>query len=306
MRLFFPNPTRPKKAAKLIADKLGLRLSSVHHGIARACGYTDWYEFNRNLSASAPSPLDQELSHSEFIERQSYLSLALAHELAVPDGDAQYALSVARLTGDRQPLLGDQIAIRLKCWQMSVLPLADARTRGAMGKLKTRGRNGEPVILLNYGRPTQVVTHQEVTTIADFEYVTPRAALPLFLPMRLYLPYGYWTEQDGAEVFFSRDYKPMWRIRTDGDVERLEPWLWIKVHGETHLWEDVRTPWHSPVLKTSLEKLLADRGLQALPILADALPVLVNETNAVHQYVSLRDGIDLLEQARRPVPEAAE
>ncbi|RWP10628.1 hypothetical protein [Mesorhizobium sp.] len=304
MRLCFPNSTRPKKAAKHIGGELGLALSAAQNGLARACGYRDWYEFNRSFGADTPSALDQELEHHAFVERQSDLSLALGRELGVQDGDAQYALSAARLTGDRPLLLNDQIAIRLSCWRKSVLPVVGARRRGAMGKLKTRSRNGEPVILLDFGRPTQVISHQEVTTIADFEYVAPRTSLPLFLPMRLYLPYGYWTEPDGSEVFFSRDYKPLWRLRKDGSVERLEPWLWIKVKEEKHLWDDARTPWHSASLKTSLEERLAGWGLPALPILADALPLLIHET-AHRLDRSLIDGITLLERARKPVPMAA-
>ena len=95
--------------------------------------------------------------------------------------------------------------------------------------------------------------------------------------MRLYLPYGYWIEDDGAKVLFSRDYKPMWRIHTDLAVERLEPWLWIRHRETVHLWKDAEAPWNSIELRLRLESYLGEMGIHTLPILADALPVLVND-----------------------------
>ena len=131
----------------------------------------------------------------------------------------------------------------------------DSRQRGAVGKLKTVGRNGEAVILRERGRPTYVISHQAISTVGDFEYVSPRVAPPLFVPMRLYLPYGYWTEHDGSRVIFSRDYKPMWRLR-GRSIERVEPWLRISFVEQTHRWPRGQAPWSSKELKADLNALV--------------------------------------------------
>lgn len=247
MRIFLPNATRPKKAAKHVTRLLGVPLAQSQQGVARACGYRDWHELEGGLAGSPPSPLDQELADDDVVQRHAQLGLGLAGALGIPNGDAQYALSGARLTGDRPPSLADQIAIRLACFRATSMPPAAPRTPGAVGTLKSPGLNGDVVILREFGKPTRVMSHGSSSgVVADFEYVTPRAALPLFLPMRLYMPYGFWTEADGSEVVFSRDYKPMWRVRPDRSVERVEPWLWIQHVRQTHLWKVGGQPWTDP------------------------------------------------------------
>ena len=99
------------------------------------------------------------------------------------------------------------------------------------------------VILRSFGRPTTVITQKNVGGVADFEYISPRNPPLLFLPLRLYLPYGHWIETDRAKVLFSRDYKPMWRIREGMVVERLNPALWVRFREQVHYWDDNRTPW---------------------------------------------------------------
>jgi hypothetical protein len=303
MRLFFPNTTRPKKAAKHIARRLGLPLAHAQRGVACACGYRDWHELERSAAASPPSLLDQHLTSEDFVARQVRLSLALAAQLGTPDGDAQCALARARLTGDRMPDLGDQIAIRLACFRATSLPVVPARMPGAVGELKSPGRNGERVILRRFGRPTETITHEAIMTVADFEYVSPRRPVPLFLPMRLYLPYGAWTEEDGSRVIFARDYKPLWRLRMDGAVERLEPWLWIRFREQAHFSEDANTPWHDPRLKAELEARLAAMGIAELPILADALPLLVNAP--AERRLNMDCAAELLKDVRAPAPPLA-
>ena len=228
MRLAFPNLTRPKKSAKTIARTLSIPLASAQRAAARICGYTDWFDLKRNHAKGPFFELDQDISHSEFVERHTTLSLGLATELDIPDGDAQYALADSRLTGERIASLYDQIQLRLNCWRRTILPPAAKRVRGAIGTIRSPGRTGDIIILRSFGKPTVGISERNVTTIADFEYVSPRNSPPMFLPTRLYLPYGYWIEQDGAKVLFARDYMPMWRIREGTPPERLEPWLWIR------------------------------------------------------------------------------
>lgn len=273
MRLAFPNLVRPKKSAKIIAQQLGVSLSTAQSAAARISGYADWHDFEMNHARGEPFALDQHLDRQAFISRQVSLVLRLAEVVGVPDGDAQHALASARLTGDRQVVLSEQIELRLSCWRQGQIVPAGRRQRGAIGTLKSPGRNGEVVILKSFGRPTTIITQKNIGGVADFEYISPRNPPSLFLPYRLYLPYGHWTEADGAKVFFARDYKPIWRIREGVRPERVDPSLWVRWKEQQHYWDDARTPWHFPEIRARMEALLARFGVQTLPIWADVLPI---------------------------------
>lgn len=275
MRLSYPNLTRPKKSARIVAHLLGLPLSVAQAAVARTCGYQGWHDFELNHARESPFALDHHLGPAEYVARQTQLILALATQADVSDGDAQFALAYSRLTGDRPASLEEQIELRLSCWRQTVLPPAAKRERGAVGILKSPGRNGEAVILRSFGKPTTVITQKNVGSVADFEYISPRHPPPLFLPLRLYAPYGHWMETDGAKVLFSRDYKPMWRIREGAAVERLNPSLWIRFREQVHYWADAGTPWELVEVKHKMEALLASLSVRCLPIWADALPIVV-------------------------------
>jgi hypothetical protein len=297
MRLHFPNTVRPKRAAKHLAAELSVPLSSAQRAIAHGCGFRDWHELEREIASGPPCPLDQSLSSETFVTRQRDLTLAIAHDLGAFDGDVQYALSTARLTGDRLPQLAEQIAIRTACWRATDLPVASVRQKGAVGEFRPDGgkAKSKTVILRSFGFLTEVIRHSSILTIAASEYVSPRQPGALFIPMRLYLPYGYWNELDGARVLFSRDYHPLWRLRENMAPERVEPWTRIKFNNQAHLWDDGLAPWEAPMLETTLIELLAKSGVHQLPILADALPLLVH-TDQTH--CRMADGARLL-QARR-------
>lgn len=63
-----------------------------------------------------------------------------------------------------------------------------------------------PAYLIRSGKPTYLLFDTGMGSRADFEVATPRKPLADFVSSRLWLPYGYWTLQDGSEVIFARDY----------------------------------------------------------------------------------------------------
>lgn len=299
MRLNFPNLTRPKKASKILANLLNRPLSRAQDAVSKICGYRDWHDLEQAHASLPPTPLDQTIPDKDYIDRQASLALSLADKLCIPDGDAQYALSYARLCGDRPTSLSEQIAIRLTCWHLTVIPAGGRRQKGEVGRIKY----GNTMILRSFGQPTMGISHGSVACRADFEYRSPKAALPLFLPMRLYLPYGFWVEDDGAKVIFSRDYKPMWRARSGREPERLEPWLRIKFKEQVHLWDGVVGPWNSSNVRQRLEDFLAEQGVSGLPIWADALPILLHNdrltvmSDAVGPLRDTREAMELASAA---------
>lgn len=277
MRIHFQNSTRPKKAAKAASDATGRSLSACQQAIAKACGYRDWHELEGSFSASADESFSFENCSSDPIEIEAKLVEAVTRSLDANAGDVQYALAVSRLTGNRPAKMFEILEVRRKLFESIELPPVHRRKRGAIGKLKALGGSGEHVILREYGRPTKVITHKSASTdVADFEYVSPRRTQSLFIPMRLYVPYGVWTEADGAKVLFSRNYKPLWRLRDGHAPERVFPWLWIQNVEQSFFWRDGNTPWSNPETYKGEMARLEAFGIRALPILVEALPLIVH------------------------------
>ena len=184
----FPKSTRPKKGAKTLSRVLSRPLAQCQSAVAKACGYKDWHELEQQAAPGRNAILDQDLSADEYVNRQIEMTLSIAKYAAVVDDDAQFALAMANITGDRKAALAEQLAIRTGCLRRTSLPDAGRRQRGSIGRLKSPGRNGELVILKRIGRITYVLTHQSPdTAVADFEFVSPPpgaalrpdAALPL-------------------------------------------------------------------------------------------------------------------------------
>jgi len=295
MRLYFNNVTRQKKAAKIFAALTGQTLSFCQRAIARSCGYRDWHDLESSVRSEQPSECDEYLPRDAFIETQVSLISQLKVEFSMNSGDIQHALSASRITGNRRADISEQLDIRIRVFQNEELPAVTGKVRGAIGKLKTSGRNGEPVILKNFGPPVHVITHGSGNAgVADFEYVTPRKPLPLFIPMRLYLAYGAWIEDEGATVLFSRDYCPLWRIREGQRAERLEPWNRIRFVHQSWFWDDRNTPWSDPELCKKEMNRLSDYGLIGLPLLVEILPIVVHGDD-----VNFTDAVGFLRSARK-------
>ena len=204
------------------------------------------------------------------------MTLALSKELGLQFGDALYALVQMKLPQIHIEDAQAYEALWLQLFTQDQRFRSDKRSPGNVIKIKSPGRTGQQAILKKYGRPTYIITHQGPNgVVADFEVVLPRKPLPLFLPARLKLPYGCWTEASGAKVLFSRDYKPLWRLTTGRRPERLQPWLWIDKVDTQWFWDPANHPWRSVRRRNEEELRLRDFGISALPKLVDMLPVLV-------------------------------
>jgi hypothetical protein len=66
---------------------------------------------------------------------------------------------------------------------------------------------------------------------------------PVRNPMRLYLPYGKWVMEDGSEVLFNREYKPMWKRTKSGEVSACDPNWSIHKNADSWFFDDSNTPW---------------------------------------------------------------
>jgi hypothetical protein len=287
MRFHFPNLERPKKAAKRIADRLagGFTLSKVQQGLSIVLGYRDWHELELAHAGAPPTPLDQTLDADAFHLRTADLVLKLAASLGISESEAQYVLIAARLAGDRIITLEDELAVRMTCWRAKAAWL-DVGNAGAVVRLRFPAsgprRLGFLTADFDPGKsPVQIVSDNFFGICARNELAMPRQPLAPFMPLRLKLCYGAWTEADGSKVLFSRDYAPMWRLRDGCPPQQVSPFDWIRIEQEVWFWEDATAPWEDRRRIQEEEARLAAYGIPGLCGLADLLPSMVSSTGNV-------------------------
>jgi hypothetical protein len=279
MRFHFPNLTRPKKAAKHLASVFsGISLSNCQRAVAMACGYRDWNELEVSHGSADPTVLDEHLPEGAFRERAIAMSRGLAGALNVHDGDVQAALPDMRLTGNRGFTHDDHEVIRTACWRVGPIPWQGGRHPGAVFYIKRKGFSR------TQGRwwrqSSGGVTFIDNTTIlgdcATYEAVVPRTRLKDFVPLLLWLPYGWMDMKDGSRVLFSRNYLPLWRI-VGGKVERLKPTAEIHAYRDRQWFREGDGPWSYGPAREAAERMLAAYGITALPRLAEVLPILIQD-----------------------------
>ncbi|MFV1852834.1 MAG: hypothetical protein ACMZ66_19335, partial [Thalassospira sp.] len=145
---------------------------------------------------------------------------------------------------------------------------------GHIVKLKLPGRHNSPAYVKEHnGTFLRLITDRSLDTgVASFEIRNPRTQPEPFVPKRLVYAYGSWREKDGSLVLFSRDYKPLWRVRKNKHPERVSPWLWIDFVEQEHFWGDENCPWDSKKRQLEENQRLHCYGVKGLPMLSDVLP----------------------------------
>ncbi|MCY4259433.1 MAG: hypothetical protein OXC91_04125 [Rhodobacteraceae bacterium] len=283
MRIYFRKIERAKKSAKALAASVdGLKFSAARETLSALTGYRDWHELEKTIGRDSVEM--HSISGQEDQPRPDVVSLTLklSDLLGLSFGDGLYALAEMRLPGIGIGNLEAYEAMWLRLFKKTQ-PLWDGeRSSGTVVRVNSPGWEGVGAIaiLKKYGRPTDLITHQAPNSmVADFEVVFPRSPLSLFVPARLKLPYGVWTEEDGSKVLFSRDYKPLWRLTDGKKAERLQPWLWIKSIDRQYFWDDRNRPWGSVRRLEEEENWLHGFGIHCLPKLVDTLPDLIFDSN---------------------------
>jgi hypothetical protein len=277
------------KAAKMLSRESATSQSQCRETISKAIGYNDYYDLRQNeLSKLGVNNLAT--SHSTEVE--TTITALISSQLDVSPVTAQHILANTLFNNGQPPNIDHALKVISGAFERTVLPQQGKRQSGQVGKLKTHGRDGEHVILRNFGGVTHVINHQTANAIvADFEYVSPTIPLPLFIPMRLYMPYGIWTEHDGSRVLFSRDYFPMWRLRKGKTPERMKPWERINYREETWFLSEEDMPWYNSNNFTVCLRLLEQEGIRSFPLLLDALPLII-KNNSVSDF---QDAVKALE-----------
>ena len=279
MRIYFQELTRAKKAAKsLAASTTGVKLSTAQEVLARITGFRNWHDLTENHNAVLPRTVHINRQADPRMSPAIFLSLKLSEELGLLFGDALYALAQMDIPGIHLREAQAYEALWLQLFR-ETQPFPNSKhSPGTVVRIKSEspGCTGQVAILKQYGNATRLITHKSPNScVTDFEVVFPKKLLPFFIPARLKLAYGYWTETSGSKVLFSRDYKPIWRLTEGRKPERVQPWLWINNVDEQWFWDDSDTPWRSMNRRKEEDLRLRELGITALPRLVEVLPDLV-------------------------------
>ena len=271
MRLFFHSVDGAKMMAKRLASSTGQPLSKCQNMFAKAAGYRDWFDLNQNCAVGWDASWENDLGNDQL----ATLIIGLAELLEAEVGDVQFALTQTGIMQGGRQSLEQQLALRAILFRNTSIPDLGDRQPGAVGKCKY---DHLAMILRSFGGLTRVIRDRCVDTgVAEFEFVTPRASIPLFIPTALYLAYGSWTERDGSTVIHSRDYLPLWRLRSGHNPERLNPADWIEHddHYDSWFWQDHNAPWENAKRIAEEQKRLQSFGIYGLPKLVEILPDLI-------------------------------
>ncbi|WP_409478690.1 DUF5623 domain-containing protein [Pseudobdellovibrio sp. HCB154] len=80
-------------------------------------------------------------------------------------------------------------------------------------------------------------------------------------PMRRVLPYGLWTCEDGSQVLYNRDYKPIWVKLTNGTVTALETNTWVTYKENEYFFNDSNPPWINKKTLAKCQGILQNWGV---------------------------------------------
>ncbi len=286
-RIQFPTLDRPKLAAKLLVRASGVvPLNRALEAVAKATGYRDWHELTRTAS-----PADRR-TDAPPLETARDIILSAATSLGMGLGDVHYAVSKSRLLADEPQTIDIMLELRAMLWRAALFGPPARGKPGTIVRIKSPGERGL-AYLKAAGRPTYVVLDNGVGIRADFEVITPRVAPPDFVPSRLWLPYGYWTLEDGSIVLFSRDYKPLWQ-KSAGRTVRMDPWTWVSgivSHSYFHSPKVGEMSWDKDPARGRAIRYLVENRLFDPPKLLDAMPYLF-----VKGVDSVGDAVDRLEE----------
>jgi hypothetical protein len=80
-------------------------------------------------------------------------------------------------------------------------------------------------------------------------------------PLRQTLPYGKWTCDDGREVLFNRDYKPMWQRLPHQQAESADPVEWVPHVRQEWFYDDSSVPWKNAASERRCVDILRNWGV---------------------------------------------
>ena len=218
MSIHSPDQHAFKRAAQALSKLPGASsLSACQTALAQASGHRDLHHLQA-LQAKMHHPAEVSvITQADIVSR-----LHRASGLRI--GDILDALTRTRFFGGN-PDPETTLAVREALFAADY-PARGRQDVGAPCRVKAPGYDNARALLVERGQGpeglTLVMIDHSIMTCVSREAPAHRAGR-LFVPLRFWMPYGFWTEADGAQVLFSRDYCPLWKIQEGRAPVRDDP-----------------------------------------------------------------------------------
>lgn len=288
MRIELSSTSPVKKLSKVLSKSSGKHLAVCQNVLAGALGYRDWHDLNQCVSPSANN-------RSVLIEIEDAADIInkVSQNLNINAGEVQHIFSTTRLFGeqftdpDKAVLLRATTSRKLNRFPAKAgQPGCICNLNGKEGNFILRQLQGDSAILMSSDLSSCTYL------AAKHEIIFPNPTPLLTIPPRLWMPYGRWVEEDGSEVLFSRDYFPLWRIRTGSSPERLDPSEIIKYQSRKYFWH--MPPWEPKGNYERCLNLIRERNIRSTPILVEFFYRLLEEDNIKRDDIRSSSNIRLL------------
>lgn len=223
MTMFTPNWAAFKRAAQGISKLPGMGpLSAAQNHLARACGHRDFFHAQKaQQPAAAQVNASIETQVSVISRLHTYTSLQTGHLLAV--------LTQARFFSPN-PNAESSLDVRAALFEQ-LFPASDRNAIGSPCRINAQGYGNARAMVVRRGDGpeggSQAMFDHGIIRCVSREIPAHRTG-HLFIPLRFWMPYGFWEENDGSKVLFSRDYCPLWKISEERAPVRDDPDRWVR------------------------------------------------------------------------------
>lgn len=270
-----------KRASKAISKIPGSpSLSRCQTALARATGHRDLHHALAEGAKEDTHPAPQLQDMVDVVARLQFLT-------ELPEGDLLDALLTSRfLTPGPDP----ELALKLRAALFA--PRYRAKSLGSPVQIFRRGATKRG-LLLNMGE-TPDATCEVLAEFGNYtcyrRELTSKGAASFFIPLQFWAPYGVWSEADGTQVIFSRDYFPLWRIAPGRAPERDDPNRWVPIVQQRIFapLQDLRLS-VADMERRSFE-ILREYRVASIPRLVEWLPVCIERKKAVSYLKVYKSG----------------
>lgn len=251
MTVFATNESAFKRAAQAISKLPGASsLSGVQNTLARACGFRDFFHAQNSwMGAGAPQYAS--------IETQVAVISRLQPHISVQTGYLLDSLTQTRFFGP-DPDPGLSLAVREALFE-PLFPAGERKAIGSPCRIQAPGyKNVRAMVVRRGDGPegrSQAIFDHGILDCVSREIPANRTGR-LFIPLRFWMPYGYWIENDGSKVLFSREYCPLWKVQEGRAPVRDDPDRWV-------VWTEQKWFFDEGSFRGDTDEVIA-KGLQIL------------------------------------------
>lgn len=285
MRIPFESIKHAKRVAKALHKQCNCKLSIVQEKLAKASGYRDWHELSRVVG------LKQFKEISLHVREMSKITLDLSNALKISSGKVLHALTKSKFAQNSFQDNGNLLWVRGFCFRKQEIPYIGAFKKGDERYVHEL----ESSLTIRDDLSTNLVTgftNKSLAALcADSELgaQVPDVKTMFSIPIRMYLPYGYYENGFDETIIFSRDYYPLWKIYYDGrPPKRLTPVETVGRQNFKYFWGNKAINWNNRDWDSDILDLMDEYKITGLPELIEVLPTAFND----EKIRTVRDAVE--------------